>query len=111
MKIDWNKVNYPDLAFERFPSRRSVVFGAKGVVAASQPLAVEAGLEILRKGGNAGVRLPHSLPLTIAHSSFLLPISNALIFVPSFKLWPYFLGDPVDHRLRSGRRCCDFCRA
>ncbi|KAJ3558526.1 hypothetical protein NM688_g869 [Phlebia brevispora] len=54
MKIDWNKVNHPEPAFERFPSRRSVVFGRKGLVSASQPLAVEAGLEILRKGGNAG---------------------------------------------------------
>ncbi|KAI0348402.1 gamma-glutamyltranspeptidase [Trametopsis cervina] len=53
MKINWDKVDYPEPAFERFPSRRSVVFGTKGVVSASQPLAVEAGLEILRKGGNA----------------------------------------------------------
>lgn len=54
MKIDWDKVSHPEPAFERFPSRRSVVFGTKGIVSASQPLAVEAGLEILRKGGNAG---------------------------------------------------------
>ena len=54
MKIDWDKVDHPEPAFERFSSRRSVVFGAKGIVSASQPLAVEAGLEILRKGGNAG---------------------------------------------------------
>ncbi|KAG8947659.1 hypothetical protein FRC04_010593 [Tulasnella sp. 424] len=39
--------------FQVFPSRRSVVYGTKGVVACSQPLAAEAGLEILRKGGNA----------------------------------------------------------
>lgn len=55
MKIDWSKVDSPELVFDRFPSRRSVVFGRKGIVSASQPLAVEAGLEILRKGGNAGV--------------------------------------------------------
>lgn len=54
MKVDWTKVNQPDIVFQRFPSRRSQVYGTKGVVAASQPLAVEAGLEILRKGGNAG---------------------------------------------------------
>ncbi|POY70486.1 hypothetical protein BMF94_6554 [Rhodotorula taiwanensis] len=39
--------------FAPFHSRRSVVYGAKGLVACSQPLAAEAGLEILRKGGNA----------------------------------------------------------
>jgi gamma-glutamyltranspeptidase / glutathione hydrolase len=55
MKIDWGKVDYPEPALSRFPSRRSVVFSTKGVVSASQPLAVEAGLEILRKGGNAGM--------------------------------------------------------
>ncbi|BGO91449.1 hypothetical protein NBRC10512_003109 [Rhodotorula toruloides] len=45
----------PDLEvpFAPFNSRRSVVYGAKGMVACSQPLAAEAGLEILRKGGNA----------------------------------------------------------
>ncbi|KXN83920.1 Putative gamma-glutamyltransferase YwrD [Leucoagaricus sp. SymC.cos] len=52
-KVDWQKINHPDLCFQRFPSRRSVVYGTKGVVSCSQPLAVEAGLEILRKGGNA----------------------------------------------------------
>src|SRR5512139_533647 len=36
-----------------FDSRRSVVFGRRGMVAASQPLAVAAGLEILASGGNA----------------------------------------------------------
>ncbi|GHS87244.1 gamma-glutamyltransferase [Synergistales bacterium] len=36
-----------------YPSRRSVVFGAKGMVATGNPLAAQAGLEILKKGGNA----------------------------------------------------------
>ncbi|KAJ3565458.1 hypothetical protein NP233_g7621 [Leucocoprinus birnbaumii] len=53
INIDWDKVNYPELNFQRFPSRRSVVYGTKGVVSCSQPLAAEAGLEVLRKGGNA----------------------------------------------------------
>lgn len=36
-----------------FSSRRSPVVGRRGMVATSQPLAVAAGLEILRAGGNA----------------------------------------------------------
>lgn len=50
---------YPsdDGAFIRFPSRRSVVHGTKGIVSTSSPLATEAGLEILRERGNAAVSL------------------------------------------------------
>ncbi len=55
VKVDWSKVDNPELILQRFPSRRSVVYGTKGVVSSSQPLATEAGLEILRKGGNAGM--------------------------------------------------------
>ncbi|MDQ7034397.1 MAG: gamma-glutamyltransferase [Anaerolineae bacterium] len=36
-----------------FASRRSMVLGQRGMVAASQPLAAQAGLRILRDGGNA----------------------------------------------------------
>ncbi len=36
-----------------FESRRSPVYATRGMVASSQPLATEAGLEILRQGGNA----------------------------------------------------------
>jgi gamma-glutamyltranspeptidase/glutathione hydrolase len=36
-----------------FNSRRSPVLGMKGIVATSQPLAAQAGLDILSKGGNA----------------------------------------------------------
>ena len=35
-----------------YPSRRSVVYGRKGMVCTSQPLAAEAGLDMIRKGGN-----------------------------------------------------------
>lgn len=41
----------PDL--DRFNSRRSTVYGTGGIVATSQPLASQAGLSILRNGGNA----------------------------------------------------------
>lgn len=51
--VHWSKIDHPDNVFMPFASRRSVVFGTKGVIASSQPLATEAGLEILRKGGNA----------------------------------------------------------
>jgi gamma-glutamyltranspeptidase/glutathione hydrolase len=44
-------VETPDL--DRFTSRRSTAYGRNGLVATSQPLAAEAGLEILRSGGNA----------------------------------------------------------
>lgn len=37
----------------RFPSRRSNVLAANGLVATSQPLAAQAGLSILQAGGNA----------------------------------------------------------
>ena len=36
-----------------YPSQRQSVFGRNGMVAASQPLAAEAGIAMLRKGGNA----------------------------------------------------------
>jgi gamma-glutamyltranspeptidase/glutathione hydrolase len=45
-------MNYDPLYYP-YPSRRSVVFSTKGMVATSQPLAAQAGLEILKKGGNA----------------------------------------------------------
>ncbi|MFW5955787.1 MAG: gamma-glutamyltransferase family protein [Halorhabdus sp.] len=41
----------PDL--DRFNSRRSTVYGQRGVVATSQPLAAQAGISILQAGGNA----------------------------------------------------------
>ena len=42
-----NKVN------EKFNSRRSAVLGLNGLVSTSNPLAANAGLDILKKGGNA----------------------------------------------------------
>jgi gamma-glutamyltranspeptidase/glutathione hydrolase len=55
VKVNWSQVNNLKPIFQKFPSRRSVVYGTKGVVSSSQPLATEAGLEVLRKGGNAGM--------------------------------------------------------
>ena len=42
-----------DPDFITFPSRRSVVHSANGIVACTQPLAAQAGQRILRQGGNA----------------------------------------------------------
>ncbi len=42
-----------DIDLDRFNSRRSTVYANRGMVATSQPLAAEAGLSILRDGGNA----------------------------------------------------------
>lgn len=36
-----------------YPSRRHVVYGRKGMVCATVPIAAQAGLEVLKKGGNA----------------------------------------------------------
>jgi gamma-glutamyltranspeptidase/glutathione hydrolase len=45
--MEFNSYDYP------YPSERRVVYGHKGMVAASQPLAAQAGLDILKNGGNA----------------------------------------------------------
>ena len=42
-----------DALYQPYPSRRSVVYGKNGMVATSQSLAAQAGLAILRQGGNA----------------------------------------------------------
>src|SRR5699024_12048550 len=44
-------MSQPDL--DRFTSRRSTVYSTEGIVATSQPLAAEAGVEIFHDGGNA----------------------------------------------------------
>ena len=43
----------PDPDLDRFGSRRSTAYAANGLVATSQPLAAQAGVETLRDGGNA----------------------------------------------------------
>lgn len=42
-----------DLSDYPYPSKRAVVLGSQGMVATSQPLAAQAGMEALRQGGNA----------------------------------------------------------
>ena len=47
MNFHFDSLCYP------YASRRSVVYGRRGMVATGNPLAAQAGLEILKKGGNA----------------------------------------------------------
>lgn len=42
-----------DSLFYNHPSRRNAVYSKKGMVATGQPMAAQAGLEIMKKGGNA----------------------------------------------------------
>ncbi|MFT5449389.1 MAG: gamma-glutamyltranspeptidase/glutathione hydrolase [Gammaproteobacteria bacterium] len=57
-----------------FPSRRSSVLSANGVVATSQPLAAQAGLSMLQNGGNAvDAALATAMALTV-----LEPTSNGI---------------------------------
>jgi len=58
----------------RYPSRRSVVYGSRGMVAASQPLASQAGLAVLKMGGNAvDAAIATAAALTVVE-----PVSNGL---------------------------------
>src|SRR5690606_38046228 len=47
INMDINPNCYP------YPSKRTLVYGKNGMVATSQHLAAQAGLDILKKGGNA----------------------------------------------------------
>lgn len=57
-----------------YPSRRSVVYGKKGMVCTSQPLAAQAGLDIIKKGGNA----IDAAIATAACMTVLEPTSNGI---------------------------------
>lgn len=56
-----NVYPHPEPQFVNFPSRRSVIHSTKGIVSCTQPLASAAGIEVLRKGGNAAVCCYHLL--------------------------------------------------
>ena len=49
---EYMKFEFDPLVYH-YPSRRNVVYGRKGMVVTGNPLAANAGLEILKKGGNA----------------------------------------------------------
>lgn len=57
-----------------YPSQRKVIYGRNGMVCTSQPLAAQAGLEILKKGGNA----IDAAIATAACMTVLEPTSNGL---------------------------------
>lgn len=63
-----------DGTVNKYPSRRSVVYGKNGMVCASQTLAAQAGLDVLKNGGNAvDAALAAAISLTV-----LEPPSNGI---------------------------------
>ncbi len=77
-----------------YPSRRMPIVAAKGVVATSQPLAAQAGLTMLQRGGNAvDAILATAITLTVVE-----PTSNgigadafALVWDGNDAAWPQWL--------------------
>lgn len=66
-------MNY-DPHYHPYPSSRVPVYAKKGMVATSQPLAAQAGLDILKKGGNA----IDAAIATAASLTVLEPASNGI---------------------------------
>lgn len=67
------KFNFDSLEY-KYPSRRNVVFGNNGMVATGNILASQAGLEIIKKGGNAiDAAIATAATLTVVE-----PTSNGL---------------------------------
>lgn len=68
MNFGFNPLKYS------YPSRRGLMYGTKGMVCTSQPLAAQAGLDMLKKGGNAvDAAIATAIALTV-----LEPTSNGL---------------------------------
>ncbi|MGX7091686.1 gamma-glutamyltransferase family protein [Hutsoniella sourekii] len=66
--MEFNKYSY------RYPSRRSLQYGKKGMVASSNPIVSQIGLDVLKAGGNA-------IDATVAAAAAIAvmePISNGL---------------------------------
>jgi gamma-glutamyltranspeptidase/glutathione hydrolase len=66
--LNYNALEYP------YPSRRNVAYARNGMVATSQPLAAQCGLDILKKGGNA----IDAAIATAAALTVLEPTSNGI---------------------------------
>jgi gamma-glutamyltranspeptidase / glutathione hydrolase len=63
-----------DYLYHPYSSRRTAVFARKGMVATSQPLAAQAGLEVMKQGGNA----IDAAIATAAALTVLEPTSNGI---------------------------------
>lgn len=63
-----------DYLHQPFPSKRHTIFAKNGMVATSQPLAAQVGLEIMKKGGNA----IDAAIATAAALTVLEPTSNGI---------------------------------
>jgi len=63
-----------DVENYRYPSRRSVVFAKHGMVCTSAPLPAQAGLDVLRRGGNA----IDAAVATAAALTVMEPVSNGI---------------------------------
>ncbi|WP_181014089.1 gamma-glutamyltransferase, partial [Paenibacillus xylanivorans] len=66
-------MNYDPL-YQPYPSYRVPVYAKQGMVATSQPLAAQAGLDVLKKGGNA----IDAAIATAAALTVLEPTSNGI---------------------------------
>lgn len=63
-----------DALYNPLPSRRNLVYGSRGMVATSHPLAAQAGLDVIKKGGNAiDAAIATAAALTVVE-----PTSNGL---------------------------------